>query len=309
MTGQDADSNAEGFGHGPVRQAPWTTDDGRRTYDGDSPESLAEFQRRGPVAGPVVLRQGPGDRDGGQGQRGRGARCAGRRSTGCGCGSGARSCWPRAAARISARRGSRASTSGRPCCWPIRGACCNRRRSSRCGWWWRALRRPPTGLPDVRDPSGMGQQPPYPLGSDLGMVGLGSPRPSGGGPGAGGRGPSPKQRPKDRGVRGEPPGDAGGWSRRDRGSRRPDDRPCQGQVGRPGIRDRRAGRGFRPWGGRPRPSTATPSGCWSTSWTSPPPMAQNQVVIDLARRQRRPTGEWGPLRPWWYSPEGRPRQV
>jgi superfamily II DNA or RNA helicase len=30
--------------------------------------------------------------------------------------------------------------------------------------------------------------------------------------------------------------------------------------------------------------------------------AHNQVVIDLARRQRKPTGEWGPLRPWWYAP-------
>ena len=29
----------------------------------------------------------------------------------------------------------------------------------------------------------------------------------------------------------------------------------------------------------------------------------NQVVIDLARRQRKPTGEWGPLRPWWYAPQ------
>ena len=28
----------------------------------------------------------------------------------------------------------------------------------------------------------------------------------------------------------------------------------------------------------------------------------NQIVIDLARRQRKPTGEWGPLRPWWYTP-------
>ena len=27
-------------------------------------------------------------------------------------------------------------------------------------------------------------------------------------------------------------------------------------------------------------------------------LAQNQVVIDLARRQRKTTGEWGPLRPW-----------
>ena len=30
--------------------------------------------------------------------------------------------------------------------------------------------------------------------------------------------------------------------------------------------------------------------------------SHNQVVIDLARRQRKPTGEWGPLRPWWYAP-------
>jgi len=30
--------------------------------------------------------------------------------------------------------------------------------------------------------------------------------------------------------------------------------------------------------------------------------AQNQVVIDLARRQRKTTGEWGPLRPWYYAP-------
>ena len=32
-------------------------------------------------------------------------------------------------------------------------------------------------------------------------------------------------------------------------------------------------------------------------------LAHNQVVIDLARRQRKPTGEWGPLRPWWYAPK------
>ena len=31
-------------------------------------------------------------------------------------------------------------------------------------------------------------------------------------------------------------------------------------------------------------------------------LSHNQVVIDLARRQRKPTGEWGPLRPWWYAP-------
>jgi superfamily II DNA or RNA helicase len=31
-------------------------------------------------------------------------------------------------------------------------------------------------------------------------------------------------------------------------------------------------------------------------------LTQNQVVIDLARRQRKTTGEWGPLRPWYYAP-------
>lgn len=34
----------------------------------------------------------------------------------------------------------------------------------------------------------------------------------------------------------------------------------------------------------------------------PATLNQNQVVIDLARRQRRPTGDWGPLKPWWHAP-------
>jgi len=34
----------------------------------------------------------------------------------------------------------------------------------------------------------------------------------------------------------------------------------------------------------------------------PATLAQNQIVIDLARRQRRPGGDWGPLKPWWHSP-------
>ena len=59
----------------------------------------------------------------------------------------------------------------------------------------------------------------------------------------------------------------------------------------------------------PRPSIATPSGCWSTCSTLPPRLAQNQVVIDLARRQRKTTGEWGPLRPWYYAAPCRARQV
>ena len=35
----------------------------------------------------------------------------------------------------------------------------------------------------------------------------------------------------------------------------------------------------------------------------PATLSQNQVVIDLARRQRRPGGDWGPLKPWWHSPD------
>jgi superfamily II DNA or RNA helicase len=34
----------------------------------------------------------------------------------------------------------------------------------------------------------------------------------------------------------------------------------------------------------------------------PATLSQNQIVVDLARRQRRPSGDWGPLKPWWHSP-------
>ena len=35
----------------------------------------------------------------------------------------------------------------------------------------------------------------------------------------------------------------------------------------------------------------------------PSTIGQSQVVVDLYRRQRRPGGDWGPLKPWWHSPE------
>ena len=38
----------------------------------------------------------------------------------------------------------------------------------------------------------------------------------------------------------------------------------------------------------------------------PTMIAQNQVVVDLARRERRPSGDWGPFRPWWHAPGGPP---
>jgi superfamily II DNA or RNA helicase len=34
----------------------------------------------------------------------------------------------------------------------------------------------------------------------------------------------------------------------------------------------------------------------------PATLSQSQVVIDLTRRQRRASGEWGPLKPWWHAP-------
>ena len=52
----------------------------------------------------------------------------------------------------------------------------------------------------------------------------------------------------------------------------------------------------------PRPSIAMPSGCLVYVLDVAATLAQNQVVIDLARRQRKTTGEWGPLRPWYYAP-------
>ncbi|MDX2038182.1 MAG: SNF2-related protein [Isosphaeraceae bacterium] len=34
----------------------------------------------------------------------------------------------------------------------------------------------------------------------------------------------------------------------------------------------------------------------------PSTLNHNTVVVDLARRLRRPNGEWSPLKPWWHSP-------
>jgi superfamily II DNA or RNA helicase len=33
----------------------------------------------------------------------------------------------------------------------------------------------------------------------------------------------------------------------------------------------------------------------------PATISSNQIVIDLARRARRPNGDWGPLKPWWHA--------
>ena len=86
--------------------------------DGDSPESRAEFQRRGPLAGPVVLRQGPGQPDVGQAQRGRRQGARDDQVPGPAPAPRRQAAGLVHAARTSAPRASRASTSGRPCCWP-----------------------------------------------------------------------------------------------------------------------------------------------------------------------------------------------
>ena len=153
-----------------------------------------------------------------------------------------------------------------------------------------APRRPPTtGLPDVRSGSG---RPPYSLDSDLGVVGLGTPRPSNGSPPPG-RGP--KSRPKERGPRGE----IGGWTPReqipgprDRRARVKSTGPGSGSVGAgPGA----AGRAAKAVNRNGKRLLVYVLDVTAT-------LAQNQVVIDLARRQRKTTGEWGPLRPWYYAP-------
>lgn len=123
--------------------------------------------------------------------------------------------------------------------------------------------------------------------SDLGMIGLGHSRPLE--PGAGG----PRPRSKDRSTRREAAGDPGVWRHRGHAPQ-----------------DYRA-----PGGGRPKSKPTEGAGSARTKPVNrnakrllvyvldvAATLAQNQVVIDLARRQRKTTGEWGPLRPWYYAP-------
>jgi hypothetical protein len=149
------------------------------------------------------------------------------------------------------------------------------------------------GLPDTRSESGTDRELPRPGPADLGMgmVDLGPSRPAGPPP------RSPKSKGKDRGLRRDVPGD-GSWSQRG-----------------PAPRDYRAGTGGRPKAKTPGPVHGAGSGPARTKAVNrnakrllvyvldvAATLAQNQVVIDLARRQRKTTGEWGPLRPWYYAP-------
>jgi superfamily II DNA or RNA helicase len=161
-------------------------------------------------------------------------------------------------------------------------------------------RRPPTpsGLPDLRDDSGGGAAgSSYPYEPGLEILGLAPPR-----PGSPGGGPPPRgsrQRPKDRGARGdrpEPIGEPGTWAQR----------------GQP-PRDRRAK--LKSAGSAPPAGPVAGAGAGRAKAVNrngkrllvyvldvAATLSQNQVVIDLARRQRKATGEWGPLRPWYYAP-------
>ena len=99
-----------------------------------------------------------------------------------------------------------------------------------------------------------------------------------------------------RGDRGEPIGEPGPWGHR-------------GQS----ARDRRAK--LKSSGSAPPAGPATGTGAGRAKAVNrngkrllvyvldvAATLSQNQVVIDLARRQRKATGEWGPLRPWYYAP-------
>ncbi len=156
-----------------------------------------------------------------------------------------------------------------------------------------APRRPPGSgptLPEIRNESGMERQPPYPIDSELGVIGLGSPRPSGSGPS--GRGARPCA--KDRGMRGNPLGESGTWSQGERGQA-PRDRRAKAKPARPGAGVVGAG------AGRAKAVNRNGKRLLVYVLDVAATLAQNQVVIDLARRQRKTTGEWGPLRPWYYA--------
>ena len=120
-------------------------------------------------------------------------------------------------------------------------------------------------------------------------MGLGPPRP--GGPG----GRAGKPRGKVRAVGGELTGEHGSWAQRGPASR---DRRG-GTVGRSKTK---AAHGTGPGAARAKAVNRNAKRLLVYVLDVAATAAQNQVVIDLARRQRKTTGEWGPLRPWYYAP-------
>ena len=131
-------------------------------------------------------------------------------------------------------------------------------------------------------------------------------------PGTAGASPEAGQRPPA--ALGDQPGRAAGG--RAPAVRGPDPQGCPRLRGR-AVRGRTARRGAAadcpPWsgggkerelGGVPRAKAVNRNSKRLLVYILdvPSTLNQNQVVIDLARRQRRPGGDWGPLKPWWHAP-------
>jgi superfamily II DNA or RNA helicase len=150
------------------------------------------------------------------------------------------------------------------------------------------------GVPQTRDESGLNQGVLHPGTSELGIVGLGPVRPTG----SGGAGQTP--RPKLKGGRREAPGEASGWTHRGHGhtSR---ERRAGGRAKSKGAGVSGHGAGTGP--ARTKPVNRNAKRLLVYVLDVAATLTQNQVVIDLARRQRKTTGEWGPLRPWYYAPQ------
>ena len=189
---------------------------------------------------------------------------------------------------------------------------------------------PGPGYPPPRDRGpGQGGYPPRGLGQGQGQGPTGYPPrgqgqgptgypPRGQGPGQGqgptgypprGQGQGPPGRPHQaRGVNGPRP----------RPGPDPGPGPGPGQPGRPNPKDRRvrgavgdgANGNIHPQQARAQVKAARAAAAAQQKAKRllayildvPATLAANQVVIDLARRARRPNGDWGPLKPWWHTP-------
>ncbi len=148
------------------------------------------------------------------------------------------------------------------------------------------------GLSEIIGESASGTgHPPYPFDAELGIIGLGPQRPSASAsasPSA--RGTRP--RTKDRNARGEPTGAPGTWGPR---GAPPHDRRGKVAGAVPAT-------GAGPHAGRAKAVNRNGKRLLVYVLDVVATLSQNQIVIDLARRQRKTTGEWGPLRPWYYAP-------
>ena len=152
----------------------------------------------------------------------------------------------------------------------------------------------PGSLPGAGPEPGPQQEPRSSMDLDLGMNMGGERLPRVGAHPS--RSRSSKDRPaRSRGIVGSPGGSEGSWV-------------APGSVPGSAPRDRRVvGRGrARPIPGqataRAKPINRNAKRLLVYVLDVAATLSHNQVVIDLARRQRKPTGEWGPLRPWWYAP-------